>query len=107
MGLRRNSRGCQYLDGDDRCTIYEHRPVTCRRYPFDVEFDEGGGIECLSISGSVECPYELNGYNTLGQIKAICTWEEEEEVPYYDKVKVWNRGSNLGGKKAFLKHLGF
>ena len=34
--------GCQYLGEDDLCTIYDYRPVTCRRYPFDLEFDEAG-----------------------------------------------------------------
>ena len=107
MGLRRNRQGCQYLGGDDLCTIYEHRPITCRRYPFDVEMDGGGDIELLSISQSVECPYELDGHNTLGQIKALCEWEEKEETPYYDKVEVWNKQKKDRGKRKFLKHLGF
>ena len=107
MGLRRNKNGCQYLGEDDLCTIYEHRPVTCRRYPFDVELDEEGDVEFLSISNSVECPYELDGNNTPGQIKALCKWEEEEETPYNENIKVWNRKQKLGGKKKFLKHLGF
>ncbi|MCZ6632336.1 MAG: YkgJ family cysteine cluster protein [bacterium] len=107
MGLRRTEEGCQYLGEDDLCTIYEHRPVTCRRYPFDVEFGEKGEIQLLSISNSVECPYELDGYQTLGEIKALCTWEEEEENPYYEKIEAWNAQKKSGTKKKFLKCLGF
>ena len=106
MGLRRASGGCQYLGEDDLCSIYEHRPVTCRRYPFDVELDEGGEVEFFSISKSVECPYELDGSTSLDQINAICRWEEEEETPYLTKVKDWNRRQKPGRKKAFLRHLG-
>ena len=107
MGLRRNDQGCQYLGEDDLCTIYEYRPVTCRRYPFDVEMDESGAIQLLGISKSVECPYERDGYHTLGEIKALCTWEEEEDNPYNAKLAVWNAQKKPGEKRKFLKHLGF
>jgi Fe-S-cluster containining protein len=107
LGLRRTKRGCQYLGEDDLCTIYDHRPITCRRYPFNVELDEGGDVEFLSISDSVDCPYELDGHNTPGQIKALCNWEDKEETPYNEKVNAWNRTRKIGGKTKFLKHLGF
>ena len=96
MGLRRTENGCQYLGEDDLCTIYDHRPVTCRRYPFDVEMDEQENIELLSISDSVECPYELDGYHALGEIKALCVWEEEEENPYFEKIEIWNKKKKTG-----------
>jgi Fe-S-cluster containining protein len=107
MGLRRNEDGCQYLGDDDRCTIYEHRPVTCRRYPFNVEIDDNDEIEFLSISDAVECPYELDGQNSAEQLKAVCDWEDEEEIPYHDKVKKWNRGKKRSGRRKFLAYLGF
>lgn len=107
MGLKRTEEGCQYLGDDDMCTIYEHRPVTCRRYPFDLELDETGNIELLSISQSVDCPYELDGENSLKEIKALADWEEEEENPYFEKLESWNKKKKPGGKKKFLKYLGF
>ena len=106
MGLRRTENGCQYLGEDDRCTIYEGRPVTCRRYPFDVEMDENEDIELLSISDSVECPYELDGYNALGEIRALCVWEEEEENPYFKKIESWNKKKGKGSKEDFFGHIG-
>lgn len=106
MGLIRSEDGCQYLQEDDRCGIYEHRPVTCRRYPFDVEFDENEELSLLSISDSVECPYELDGQNSPEQIVALCEWETEEEEPYFELVRSWNAKSKRGGPKRFFAHLG-
>ena len=106
MGLiRSEEEGCQYLGDDDRCGIYEHRPVTCRRYPFDVEYNEDE-LTLLSISDSVECPYELDGRNTKAQIKALVDWEDEEERPYFDLVDKWNAKSNRGGPDRFFAHMG-
>ncbi len=107
MGLKRTEEGCQYLGEDDLCSIYEHRPVTCRRYPFDLEIADNGNIELLSISQSVECPYELDGENNLSEIKAMADWEEKEENPYFEKLEQWHERKKTGGKKKFLKFLGF
>ena len=106
MGLIRSEEtGCQYLQEDDRCGIYEHRPVTCRRYPFDVEYDSNDELTLLSISDSVECPYELDGRNTPAQIKALVDWEDEEEQPYFALVDKWNAKSTPDGPSGFFAHL--
>ena len=81
--------------------------MTCRRYPFDLELEEDGDIKLLSISQSVDCPYELDGYNPTGEIRAIAKWEEWEEEPYYAKIEKWNAPKKVGSKKAFLIFLGF
>ncbi len=107
LGLRRNEGGCRFLGKDDLCSIYEFRPVTCRRYPFNVEFDTLGGIAYLDISDAVECPYELDGRNSPDQIRAVCDWEETEEQPYFERVESWNRKGKTGGETEFLRYLGF
>ena len=107
MGLiRSDEEGCKYLQEDDRCGIYEHRPVTCRRYPFDVEYDHKENMTLLSISDSVECPYELDGRNTRAQIKALVDWEDEEEQPYFKLVDTWNAKPKPGSPAKFFAHLG-
>jgi len=106
LGLRRNRRGCRYLDPDDLCTIYAYRPVTCRRYPFDVELDAQGGLEGMSISRSVDCPYELDGQTLEAEIASICAWEDAEESPYHQKVKSWNRRRSIGTQRSFLDYVG-
>ena len=106
MGLVRKEDGCQYLGEDDLCGIYENRPITCRRYPLDVEF-EGEELSLLGINGSVECPYELDGHNTKQAIKALVEWEDAEEQPYFKLVNVWNKKKNPGSSDLFLAHLKF
>ncbi len=105
MGLVRKEDGCQYLGEDDLCGIYEHRPVTCRRYPFDVEFGEDNELTLLGINDSVECPYELDGQNSKREIKALVEWEDAEEQPYFKLVDAWNKKKKPGGPSKFLEHL--
>jgi Fe-S-cluster containining protein len=33
---------CQFLDADDRCTIYDDRPVNCRRFECAPGFHHDG-----------------------------------------------------------------
>jgi Fe-S-cluster containining protein len=33
---------CQFLDADDRCTIYEDRPINCRRFECAWRYHFGG-----------------------------------------------------------------
>ncbi len=105
MGLVREEDGCQYLQDDDRCGIYEHRPVTCRRYPFDVEIGEDNELTLLGINDSVECPYELDGQYSKGDIEALVAWEDAEEQPYFKLVEAWNKKKKPGGSSKFLAHL--
>jgi Fe-S-cluster containining protein len=105
MALIRKEDGCQYLGEDDLCEIYENRPVTCHRYPFDVEFDSDGELSLLGINGSVECPYELDGHYEKQKIKALVEWEDQEEQPYFKLVEAWNKKKKPGGPEKFLSHL--
>ena len=34
--LKRVNNICPYRDQDNHCTIYEHRPITCRRFPYII-----------------------------------------------------------------------
>jgi Fe-S-cluster containining protein len=106
LGLRRTDDGCQYLRDDDLCGIYDHRPVTCRRYPFDVEFGGRGDLTLLRINDAVECPHELDGRQTPAAIRALVDWEDREESPYFDLVRTWNRIRPAGSADAFLSHIG-
>ena len=46
--LKRNSNGCTFLrwneKGESFCSIYEHRPLICEKYPF---FDNKPLVDCL------------------------------------------------------------
>jgi Fe-S-cluster containining protein len=43
---------CIFLQ-DNRCTIYEHRPLICRFYPFELSTDENG---IFVFKETNECP---------------------------------------------------
>tara|TARA_A100001037_G_scaffold25215_2_gene20586 strand:- start:506 stop:1114 length:609 start_codon:yes stop_codon:yes gene_type:complete len=105
MGLVRKEDGCQFLGEDDLCGIYDHRPVACRRYPFDVEFDEKEELSLLGINDSVECPYELDGRYDKREIKALVEWEDAEEQPYFKRVEAWNKKKQGGGPRKFFEHI--
>ncbi len=42
----------------------------------------------------------------MREIKTICDWEEEEETPYHEKVRAWNRDKAAREKRAFMEYLG-
>jgi len=57
---------CPFLDGDNSCTIYEDRPLACRRFPIG---DRTGGKGI--------CKY-WNGRPSEGMREAERSWKEEE-----------------------------
>jgi Fe-S-cluster containining protein len=109
MGLRAVDDRCVFLDdATDRCTIYEHRPLTCRDHPFRITFSDSGAIEKISLSRIVKCPHAWDGDNSRRELKKTAYWNEREEARYIKKVKAWNR-HNDGPKTRpeFLRFLGF
>lgn len=38
--LKRVNNICPYLGKDNRCSIYKHRPITCRRFPYIIASDK-------------------------------------------------------------------
>lgn len=52
--MKKNSDGkCLFLK-DNNCTIYAHRPLICRFYPFELNFDNDLGK--YQFNFTVECP---------------------------------------------------
>jgi len=115
FGLRRRiialrwkkDSSCVFLDADNRCTIYEHRPLACREHPFDVTLTESGGVERISLSRIVKCPHEWDGDLTLRQVGALRRLNDRQADLYLQKVARWNR-RRKGRKttRGFLRFLG-
>ena len=42
MALKWQGGHCMFLESDNRCSIYDHRPVTCREHPFNVTMSDSG-----------------------------------------------------------------
>lgn len=108
MALRWAAGHCIFLDDDNRCTIYEHRPLTCRQYPFNVELSETGAIERLSLARAVKCLHEWDGQVTRRSLHAVLRWNDKQEEAYIRKVREWyRRASNPKTRPGFLRFLGF
>ena len=106
MALRHRRDDCIFLEGDD-CTVYEHRPVTCREHPFNTTISTTGAVEYLSLSRVVPCPHEWDGHQTRRELSALRRWNDRQSDEYLDRVRTWNRRAE-GPKtpRAFLRYLG-
>jgi Fe-S-cluster containining protein len=109
MGLRSTHDRCVFLDDKTNlCTIYEHRPVTCRDHPFNVTTSDTGAIEKISLSRIVKCPHEWDGDIKRKELRRIQTWNEHQEEGYVKKIRAWNKQkSGSPTRPAFLRFLGF
>jgi len=53
--MRKSNGACYFLNGN-RCILYDHRPLVCRFYPFEMRNEEGSlkilvaGQECVGSS---------------------------------------------------------
>lgn len=109
MGLRSTHDRCVFLDNQTNlCTIYEHRPVTCRDHPFNVTFSENGAVEKISLSKIVQCPHAWDGSVSRRELRGVQTWNERQEEDYLKKVREWNRAKTARKTgPEFLRFLGF
>jgi len=108
MGLRWTGGHCLFLDETNRCTIYEHRPVTCRQHPFDIRLSETGAVVHLSISRVVDCPHDWSGQLTRRGLRSLLCWNDRQVQRYFAKVRNWNRTQEgIKTTESFLAFLGF
>lgn len=102
-----NGRDACKFFRDNRCSVYEHRPVTCRVWPFTLSFDATGRrVTRLSINPALPCPYELDGKNSLAQLTSNWNWDDKQDVHWSAKVAEWNRTHTKGSRREFLEFLG-
>lgn len=91
---------------DERCSVDQHRPTTCRVYPFLLRFDRQGKPRSLAINDAVECPFELDSRQKLAEIVGNWRLDDRQDEAYFAKVRAWN-GAHPGGTRAdFFRYLG-
>jgi Fe-S-cluster containining protein len=90
MVLRHEGGGCRYLGSDDRCTIYGHRPLGCRIFPFNPSFADSGKLRRLTLIDATDCQYELDGQNDLDKIRDLHAKHQAATRVYQEKVASWN-----------------
>jgi len=109
MALKRTHDRCVFLaNSTNRCTIYEHRPVTCRDHPFNLTFSTSGALEKISLSRIVKCPHEWDGKIQRRELRRVNDWNEQQQETYVIKIKAWHQ-IKMGRKSGteFLRFLGF
>jgi len=114
MVLRHTRGRCRFLDPDDRCGIYSFRPLGCRIFPFDPDFNRHGKLVRLRMIDATECRYESDGRNDVRQLRQLERETAQELAAYQEKVAQWNReqarrrrrGQAPSPAAEFLRYLG-
>ena len=107
MGLRWQGSHCAFLGADNLCGIYEHRPVTCREHPFNVDLSDTGAVERISLSRVVKCPHAWDGNISRNELRSVVRWNERQSDAYTEKVRAWNRRRDTPRTRpGFLRYLG-
>jgi Fe-S-cluster containining protein len=108
MALKKIRGRCVFLDNPtNRCTIYEHRPVTCRDHPFNLTYSASGRLEKISLSRIVKCLHAWDGKVQRRELRTVNNWNERQQESYVAKIKAWHKTTS-GRKRAkdFLRFLG-
>lgn len=91
MVMRQGRGGCHYLGPDNRCTIYNSRPLGCRVFPFDPSYTKQGKLRRLKLIQATDCQYELDGSNEPGAIHELHQRHERATARYQERIVLWNQ----------------
>jgi Fe-S-cluster containining protein len=113
MGLRRRAARahgeatdvCRFFR-DGRCSVYEHRPVTCRLWPFSLTLDGRGRPTRLALNDAVECPYALDGQVDEAALVADWRLDDEQDARWRRTARAWNLRHSGGTAAEFLAFAG-
>jgi Fe-S-cluster containining protein len=115
MALAQREGACRLLGADERCSVYEARPASCRLYPFDPSFGRRGGIRRLRLLSGTKCDYARDGDNDPHALRIADQLRWAEHRTYLAQISTWNRfqrhrsllGRRLQSARDFLLFLGF
>jgi Fe-S-cluster containining protein len=115
MTLAQEQSTCLFLGSDERCSVYDARPGSCRLYPFDPAFGRRGGLRRLRLLGGTSCEHALDGENDPHALREADEQRWAEHRAYLAQVQSWNRsqrhrlrfGHRSLGSAEFLRFLGF
>lgn len=105
MGLRKHFSRCMFLTDQKSCSIYEHRPMTCRTFPYDIDLDDNDNPQKVKLNKIVSCSCKRKGKSPLLDVVDNVRIELDRDDLYYDKILIWNNSRPLGSTKEFLKFI--
>lgn len=106
MGLKSTADGCILLK-DHMCTIYDSRPLICRKYPFDWAMAVyGRTIVCYS--DDYKCNFrEIVPEEDYGEIFAIISRYYKDLTDYIARIREWNESKRKDKTiDSFLDYIG-
>jgi len=106
MGLKKRSERCMFLSTTVCCRIYDSRPMTCRTFPYMIDFDEDGNPEKVRRNMIVDCKSSRRGLSYLDPEVSNVRIEMNQDNAYYDKIRLWNKQKVKGDTNAFLGFIG-
>lgn len=97
MALRRGKKGCHFLNKtNNRCTIYEHRPILCRLYPFKLQETRKGKFKGFTLHKDVGCPRHRDGLVETAPLYALYQEDCKHQEDYNDLVAAFNQRKKKG-----------
>ena len=91
MALRRDKKGCHFLDKKTRfCGIYEARPILCRLYPFKLQETRDGQFRGFVLHKDVGCPRHQDGEVPAKPLYDLYLEDSKHQEDYDDLVQVFN-----------------
>lgn len=106
MGLKKRFGHCRFLVQGDCCSVYKHRPMTCRTFPYVIDFDDTGIPISVKRNKVMECLVKKTDWAPWDTIFKNSKKECIEDDLYYDKIDIWNSRSKRNSIKDFLIFLG-
>lgn len=106
MGLRKKHSRCMFLTEDKCCSVYLHRPMTCRTFPYAIDLDDNDQPCKVELNKIVSCSCKRKKRSALKDVIENVKLELDQDDQYYDKISEWNSKEAPGGTREFLKFLG-
>ena len=93
MALKRDPRrGCYFLDRrKKRCTIYEHRPILCRLFPFKLQETREGAFRGFTLHKDTCCPAYQGEAVPTGPLYGLYREDCGHHEDYNELVRVFNQ----------------
>ncbi len=115
MVLRHQQGRCRFLGDNNHCNVYDVRPLGCRIFPFDPDFNRHGKLLRLRLIEATQCPYDTDGLTNIRNLYRVHRRTEDELNRYQTKVVEWNkrqksrarRGHAAATTTEYLDYLGF
>lgn len=106
MGLRKRLSRCVFLDTKNNCSIYIHRPMTCRTFPYMIDLGQDDKPLKVKLNKIVSCSCKRRRRSSLEEVIKDIKVEFKEDSRYYKQVERWNERKEPGTVGDFLRFMG-